>query len=49
VLSLPATLDRDLSTFFILESAEHIRARTAGVRLVTDDNMGTEWFEHPPE
>jgi predicted membrane-bound spermidine synthase len=49
VLSLPATLDRDLSTFFTLESAEHIRARTAGVRHVTDDNMGTEWFEHPPE
>jgi SAM-dependent methyltransferase len=49
VVALPATLDRDLSTFFTLESAEHIRARTAGVRLVTDDNMGTEWFEHPPE
>jgi len=44
VLSLPATLDRDLTTFFTLESAEHIRARTAGVRSVTDDNMGTEWF-----
>ncbi|HTS34818.1 MAG TPA: fused MFS/spermidine synthase [Candidatus Solibacter sp.] len=43
VLSLPATLDRDLPNFFTLESAAHIRARTAQVRSVTDDNMGTEW------
>lgn len=31
---------------FITESSERIRARTKYARIVTDDNMGTEWF-HP--
>ncbi len=46
VLSMPSTLDRDhqVPTQVPLESAEHIRARTAGVRIITDDNMGTEWL-----
>ena len=29
-----------------LESAESLRARFQGVRLITDDNMGLEWQEH---
>lgn len=44
VLSLPDTFDRKDATFFTLESADHIRARTGGTRLISDDNMGTEWF-----
>jgi len=49
VLSLTATMDRNLPTLFTLESADHIRARTHQARVITDDNMGTEWFEHGPE
>jgi spermidine synthase len=45
VLSMTATLDRNLPTFFTLESADHIRTRTQQARLVTDDNMGTEWSQ----
>ena len=45
VLSLTATMDRNLPSFFTLESAGHIRARTAQARIVTDDNMGTEWSQ----
>jgi spermidine synthase len=44
ILALPATLDRSDSTFYTLESADHIRARTRQARIITDDNMGTEWF-----
>lgn len=45
VLSLATTMDRSsLPQFLSLESAEHIRARTSAVRLITDDNMGTEWW-----
>jgi spermidine synthase len=43
VLSLTATMDRNLPSFFTLESADHIRARTQEAPTVTDDNMGTEW------
>jgi len=42
-MALTKTMDQDVPTFFTLESADHIRARTAGVRIITDDNMGTEW------
>jgi predicted membrane-bound spermidine synthase len=46
VMALTATMDRDPSTgFFSLESADHIRTRAAGTRLITDDNMGTEWMQ----
>jgi spermidine synthase len=49
VLQLTATMDRPLPTPFTLESAEHIRARTSSARIITDDNMGTEWFQQGPE
>ncbi|HXY15718.1 MAG TPA: fused MFS/spermidine synthase [Terriglobales bacterium] len=45
VLAMTTTMDRDVPTFFTLESAGHIRTRTAGARIVTDDNMGTEWLQ----
>jgi hypothetical protein len=46
VMALTATMDRDPSPgFFSLESADHIRTRAAGTRLITDDNMGTEWMQ----
>ncbi|HET6178899.1 MAG TPA: fused MFS/spermidine synthase [Candidatus Sulfotelmatobacter sp.] len=44
VLALPGTLDRKVAGFYTLESADHIRARTRETRIITDDNMGTEWF-----
>ena len=44
VLALPATIDRQTSELYTLESADHIRARTREARVITDDNMGTEWF-----
>jgi spermidine synthase len=49
VLLLTATMDRTLPTDFTLESADHIRARTAHTRLITDDNMGIEWSWKGPE
>jgi spermidine synthase len=45
VMSMTETMDRDGAGFYTLESADHIRARTAGLRLITDDNMGTEWLQ----
>ena len=45
VMSMVTTMDRDVPGFFTLESAAHIRARTAHVRVITDDNMGTEWLQ----
>lgn len=44
VMSMVDTMDRDVPGFFTLESAAHIRARTSHVRIITDDNMGTEWL-----
>jgi len=49
VVFLTATMDRTLPTPFTLESADHIRARTPHARIITDDNMGTEWFQQAPE
>jgi spermidine synthase len=43
VMSMATTIDRDVPGFFTLESAAHIRSRTSQVRVITDDNMGTEW------
>jgi spermidine synthase len=43
VQSIFATFDHKLPGFFTLESAESMRRRMADVRLITDDNMGTEW------
>jgi len=45
MLSLTATMDSSAEMGLSLESADHIRARAAGVRVITDDNMGTEWFQ----
>jgi spermidine synthase len=44
VMAMTATMDRDIPGVPTLESADHIRARTAGARLITDDNMGAEWL-----
>ena len=45
MLSITATMDRSAEMGFSLESANHIRTRAAGVRVITDDNMGTEWLQ----
>jgi spermidine synthase len=46
VIAMATTMDRNIRTgFFTLESADHIRARAASVRVITDDNMGTEWLQ----
>jgi SAM-dependent methyltransferase len=45
VMAMATTMDRDIRAGFTLESAGHIRARAAGVRVITDDNMGTEWLQ----
>jgi hypothetical protein len=44
VMAMPTTMDQNVSQEMSLESAEHIRARTADARIITDDNMGTEWW-----
>ena len=48
VLSLTNTMDKHGPSSFTLESADHIRARTDHARIITDDNMGTEWFAEGP-
>lgn len=46
VIGMINTLDRAVpGEFFTLESAPHIRTRTANARIITDDNMGTEWLQ----
>lgn len=46
VMGMTATMDLDTRPgIFSLESADHIRARGAGARIITDDNMGTEWLQ----
>lgn len=45
VMAMPTTIDRDGDEPPTLESADHIRARTVGVRVITDDNMGAEWLQ----
>jgi spermidine synthase len=46
VMAMTTTMDRDIRPgSFTLESAGHIRARAASVRVITDDNMGTEWLQ----
>jgi hypothetical protein len=42
VLSLCDTFGEN-STDLELESEETLRARTSQARIITDDNMGTEW------
>lgn len=44
VMTMTTTMDRNVPGFYTLESADHIRARTARARTITDDNMGTEWW-----
>lgn len=43
VMAMTTTMDGTATGPFTLESAYHIRLRTANVRAITDDNMGTEW------
>jgi hypothetical protein len=43
MMAMTATMNRDVPGFWILESAGHVRARTADASTITDDNMGTEW------
>jgi hypothetical protein len=44
VMAMTTTMDLDMRPDVLsLESAGHIRARAAGARIITDDNMGTEW------
>ncbi|HVI11137.1 MAG TPA: fused MFS/spermidine synthase [Candidatus Binatia bacterium] len=43
VTAMTRTMDEAGSSEFSLESADHIRQRTAGARIITDDNMGSEW------
>jgi hypothetical protein len=43
VMAMTATMDRDVPSFWTLESASHLRVRTANAQTITDDNMGTEW------
>ena len=46
VMSMATTMNLDVRPgLFNLESADHVRARTAGARVITDDNMGTEWLQ----
>lgn len=46
VMAMVETMDVNSRTeFCTLESASHIRNRAAGARLITDDNMGTEWLQ----
>jgi spermidine synthase len=49
VLSMVSTMDRDIPNSFTLESADHIRAHASQARVITDDNMGTEWVQSEPE
>ena len=45
VLSLAATVGHpDGSEPMRLESAKSLRHRLKGARIITDDNMGTEWM-----
>jgi spermidine synthase len=44
VMAMTTTIDSDVGGPTTVESAEHIRARTGGVRIITDDNMGAEWL-----
>ena len=44
ILGLADTLDgRQPKEPMTMEYAEHLRARIHGARVITDDNMGTEW------
>ena len=43
-MAMTTTIDSDVGGPTTVESAEHIRARTGGVRIITDDNMGAEWL-----
>ena len=45
VLLMADTMDVDIPRFMTLESAEHVRERTRQARIITDDNMGTEWMQ----
>jgi predicted membrane-bound spermidine synthase len=45
VAHMITTTDHATTDFFTLESAPHIRARTQHVRIISDDNMGTEWLQ----
>ncbi|MFL6301497.1 MAG: hypothetical protein ACJ71N_12910 [Terriglobales bacterium] len=44
-LRLTASIGPPTGNLYMLEFADSIRARTAGARLITDDNMGSEWSD----
>ena len=44
VMAMTTTMNQNLPGF-TLESAGHIRASVTDARLITDDNMGTEWLQ----
>ena len=44
VLSLADTAGLADPPLFAMESGESIKERYHGIRIITDDNMGTEWF-----
>jgi len=46
LISLLGTIDHDDGVSSPFESADHIRSRTRQARIITDDNMGTEWFHN---
>jgi spermidine synthase len=45
VMSMATTIDSNVAGPTTVESADHIRARTEGVQVITDDNMGAEWLQ----
>jgi 23S rRNA U2552 (ribose-2'-O)-methylase RlmE/FtsJ len=45
ILSVFRNIDVDRPWFSQMESREHILSRTKGRRLITDDNMVSEWAQ----
>ncbi len=46
ILGVFGSVDQDRSWVLEMESRDHILARTAGLGIITDDNMLTEWREN---
>jgi hypothetical protein len=49
ILGHAATLPGDTYVSEGMETRENILRRTQGLRIITDDNMATEWRAHPKE
>ena len=43
ILGVFASVDQDRPWMLEMESRDHILARTAGLGIITDDNMLSEW------